>query len=93
MSIPQRTTIESVNHEVDTESRRKAIITTLASMSQVASAEQLTYFSNRSIVEVQALQEEVSAVIPAGNIVGLVMGGLIRLRERSLPPPSGQIRC
>lgn len=86
MSIPQRTTIESISHEFDTESRRKAVANTLASLHQVASVEQLTYFSNRSIAEVQSLQEEVSAVIPAGNIVGLVMGGLIRLRDRSLPP-------
>ncbi|MCB0165583.1 MAG: hypothetical protein KDI79_15235 [Anaerolineae bacterium] len=69
----------------DSEARRKAIEQTLASMANVISPAQLTYFSNRSIAEVEALQEEVSAVVPAGNIVGLVMGGLIRLRDRTLP--------
>ncbi|MCB9100929.1 MAG: hypothetical protein H6632_15430 [Anaerolineales bacterium] len=69
----------------DSEARRKAIELTLASMANVISPAQLTYFSNRSIAEVEALQEEVSAVVPAGNIVGLVMSGLVRLRDRTLP--------
>jgi hypothetical protein len=54
-------------------------------MNQLVSTAELTYFSNRSIAEVESLQEEVAAVIPAGNIVGLVLGGLTRLRSRTLP--------
>lgn len=84
LTPPTPTTKRSTNN-LDAEAHRKAVATTLASMEDVASTAQLTYFSNRSIAEVEALQEEVSAVIPAGNIVGLVMGGLIRLRDRSLP--------
>ncbi|MCB0191448.1 MAG: hypothetical protein KDJ65_05845 [Anaerolineae bacterium] len=78
---PSTTREESSNAEA----RRKAVEVTLASMNDVVSTAQLTYFSNRSIAEVEALQEEVSAIVPAGNIVGLVMSGLIRLRDRSLP--------
>lgn len=59
-------------------------------MNEVISTTDLTYYSNRSIAEVQALQDEISNVIPAGNIVGLVLGGLTRLRGRTLPP--GQAR-
>jgi hypothetical protein len=54
-------------------------------MESVISSAQLTYFSNRSIAEVEALQEEVSAIVPAGNIMGLVMSGLVKLRDRTLP--------
>lgn len=71
--------------DLSVEARQKAIKSTLASMENVISTSQLTYLSNRSIAEVEALQEEVSAVIPAGNIVGLIMGGLARLRDRTLP--------
>ena len=64
---------------------RRAVDLTLTSMRAVVSPSQLTHFSNRSIAEVEALQQEVSAVVPAGNIVGLIMGGLARLRDRHLP--------
>ncbi len=80
-SQPRKDSSQNVNQEA----YRKAAATTLASIQQVASPAELTYFSNRSLAEVEALQEEVSAVIPAGNIVGLVLGGLIRLRGRTLP--------
>jgi len=65
--------------------QQKAAAATIASMNDVISPAELTCFSNKSITEVEALQEEVAAVIPAGNIVGLVMGGLARLRGRKLP--------
>ncbi len=67
------------------EAYRRAAAATLASLHQVISPAELTYLSNRSLAEVEALQEEVAAVIPAGNIVGLVLSGLVRLRGRSLP--------
>jgi hypothetical protein len=55
-------------------------------MDSIVSTAQLTHYSNRSLAEVEALREEVSAVVPAGNIVGLIMGSLIKLRDRTLPP-------
>jgi len=64
---------------------RKAAAATLASIHEAVSPAHLTYLSNRSVAEVEALQEQVAAVIPAGNIVGLVLSGLVRLRGRSLP--------
>ena len=78
-------TVKTKAEKPEDDAHRKAAAVTLASMDEVASTAQLTHFSNRSITEVEALKEEVSNVIPAGNIVGLVMGGLIRLRDRSLP--------
>ncbi len=78
-------TKNTTDDNAEEDDHRKAAAVTLASMEQVASTAQLTHFSNRSIADVEALKEEVSNVIPAGNIVGLVMGGLIRLRDRSLP--------
>ncbi len=86
MDITPSPLTKTLNKDFDTQGQRKAIDATLSAMSEVASTAQLTQYSNRSITEVEALQEEVSAVIPAGNIVGLVMGGLIRARDRSLPP-------
>ena len=67
------------------EAYRRAAAATLASLHQVISPAELTYLSNRPLAEVEALQEEVAAVIPAGNIVGLVLSGLVRLRDRNLP--------
>lgn len=64
---------------------RKAAANTLASIHEAVSTADLTFFSNRSATEVEALKEEVAAVIPAGNVVGLVLSGLVRLRGRSLP--------
>ena len=68
------------------DARRRAVAATMASIDSVISNAQLTFFSNRSITEVEELRDEVSNVIPAGNIVGLVMSGLVKLRDRSLPP-------
>lgn len=58
---------------------------TLASIAEVASPAELTYLSNLPMAEVEALQEKVASVVPAGNIVGLVLSGLVNLRGRSLP--------
>lgn len=46
---------------------------------------ELTHLSNRPMTEVEALRQEVAAIVPAGNIVGLVMSGLVRLRSRNVP--------
>lgn len=64
---------------------RQAASSTLASIHQVLPSAELTRFSNRPVAEVEALQEQIAAVVPAGNIVGLVLGGLTRLRGRTLP--------
>ncbi|MFN8457335.1 MAG: hypothetical protein U0401_22205 [Anaerolineae bacterium] len=64
---------------------RQAASTTLASIHQALPSADLTRFSNRPVAEVEALQEQIAAVVPAGNIVGLVLGGLTRLRGRTLP--------
>jgi hypothetical protein len=77
-------TKEAIN-DVENEAYRKAAAATLASINEVISPAELTYLSNRSVAEVEALQEEVAAVVPAGNIVGLVLNGLVQLRSRSLP--------
>lgn len=69
----------------DHEVYSKAAAMTLASIHKVIPPADLTRFSNRPVAEVEALQEQIAAVIPAGNIVGLVLGGLIRLRGRTLP--------
>jgi hypothetical protein len=64
---------------------RKAAATTLTSLQQVLSPAELTRFSNRPVAEVEELQQQIAAVMPAGNIVGLVLSGLTRLRSRTLP--------
>lgn len=64
---------------------RQAASSTLASIHQAFPSAELTRFSNRPVAEVEALQEQIAAVVPAGNIVGLVLGGLTRLRGRTLP--------
>ncbi|MEW5958733.1 MAG: hypothetical protein AB1801_13455 [Chloroflexota bacterium] len=69
----------------ENEAYRKAAAATLASINEVISPADLTFLSHRSLAEVEALQEEVAAVVPAGNIVGLVLSGLVRLRGRNLP--------
>ncbi|MCK6626398.1 MAG: hypothetical protein L6R45_14625 [Anaerolineae bacterium] len=73
------------NKTFDREGYHKAAARTLASLHQVIPLAELTRFSNRPTAEVEALQEQVAQVIPAGNIVGLVLGGLIRVRGRTLP--------
>ncbi|MCL4298927.1 MAG: hypothetical protein KJ077_24535 [Anaerolineae bacterium] len=76
---------QAVNESFDREAYHKAAAHTLASLHQVMPPAELTRFSNRPTAEVEALQEQVAQVIPAGNIVGLVLGGLIRVRGRTLP--------
>ncbi len=77
-------------HQAETKVRRQAAADTLTAMNKVMPAAQLTHYSNRSIEEVEALQKQVSDIIPAGNIVGMVMNGLIRHRDRNLPPNQAQ---
>jgi len=76
---------KELNKDFDHEAYYKAAAHTLASLHQVMPPAELTRFSNRPSAEVEALQEQVAQVIPAGNIVGLVLGGLIRVRGRTLP--------
>lgn len=64
---------------------RQAASSTLASIHRAFPSAELTRYSNRPVAEVEALQEQIAAVVPAGNIVGLVLGGLTRLRSRTLP--------
>lgn len=77
-------TKDAINNS-ENEAYRNAAAATLASINEAVSPAELTFYSNRSLAEVEALQEEVAAVIPAGNIVGLVLSGLVRLRGRNLP--------
>ncbi len=79
------TETNELNGDDEQEGYHRAAAATLASIHEAVSPAQLTYLSNRSLAEVEALQEEVAAVIPAGNIVGLVLSGLVRLRGRNLP--------
>jgi hypothetical protein len=76
---------KAVNETFDREAYQKAAAHTLASLHQIMPPAELTRFSNRPTAEVEALQEQVAQVIPAGNIVGLVLSGLIRVRGRTLP--------
>ncbi len=85
MAMPSPTESQESNRDFDREAYFKAAATTLASIHQVIPPADLTRFSNRPVAEVEALQEQIAAVIPAGNIVGLVLGGLTRLRGRTLP--------
>jgi hypothetical protein len=85
VAVSPSTEPKELNKEFDQEAYHKAAAHTLASLHQVMPPAELTRFSNRPIAEVEALQEQVAQVIPAGNIVGLVLGGLIRVRGRTLP--------
>ncbi len=85
MAVSSSTADETENTAPEQEAYRQAAAATLASIHEAVSTAELTYYSNRSIAEVEALQEEVASVIPAGNIVGLVLSGLVRLRSRDLP--------
>ena len=85
MAESHSTDTKKIKPVAENEAYRKAAAATLASIHEAISPAHLTYLSNRSSAEVEALQEEVAAVIPAGNIVGLVLSGLVRMRGRSLP--------
>ncbi|MDX1524432.1 MAG: hypothetical protein R3264_22570, partial [Anaerolineae bacterium] len=69
----------------DSELHRVAASATLASLNRAVSPAELTQLSNRPLAEVEAFQQEIANVVPAGNVVGLVLSGLARLRGRSLP--------
>lgn len=64
---------------------QKAAFDTLSAIDKVISEADLTLLSNRPITEVEALKQEVAAVVPVGNIVGLITSGLLRLRGRTIP--------
>ena len=83
--MPSIPTPEASDAEFDHKAYRLAASSTLSSIHQAVSSAELTFLSNRPIAEIEALQQEIADVIPAGNIVGLVLGGLVRLRGRSLP--------
>jgi hypothetical protein len=68
------------------DSRQRVVEQTIGSIKQVLGPARLTILSHRSPAEIEALQKEVASVIPAGNVVGLVLSGLIRFKERTVPP-------
>lgn len=83
--MPPSPTTQGSSLDFDSEAYRLAASATLASMHEAISASELTYLSGLPDTQIRALEQEVADVIPAGNIVGLVMGGLVRLRGRTLP--------
>jgi hypothetical protein len=85
VAVPSPSEPKELNTTFDREAYQKAAAHTLASLHQVMPPAELTRYSNRPTAEVEELQEQVAQVIPAGNIVGLVLGGLIRVRGRTLP--------
>ncbi len=81
---------EEMNPSPNNKAYESATMATMAALQKAVSPAELTFVSNRPLAEIEALQQEVASVVPAGNIVGLVTNGLMRLRDRSLP--SGQAK-
>lgn len=75
----------SRNTPTSRELGRQAVAKTIVSMQQALEPDRLTILSQRSPTEVEAMQQEVASVIPAGNVVGLVLSGLLRFKERTIP--------
>lgn len=88
--MPVSSTTQGPPSDFDPEAYRTAASATLASMREAVSPAKLTYLSGLPDTQIRALEQQVADVIPAGNIVGLVMSGLVRLRGRTLPANQAQ---
>lgn len=59
---------------------------TLAGITRAVDPSKLTPLSNKSLMEVTQLQEEIAQMVPAGNTVGLIIHSLTQLKDRVVPP-------
>jgi len=85
VASPRIHNITDLKQQPNQEAYQQAVRNTLVSLQGAVSASDLTFYSNRPIEEVEALQKEVSSILPAGNIAGMVTSGLANLRNRKWP--------
>ena len=58
---------------------------TLSTLSGMVDPSKLTSISNKSSEEVTQLQQEISEIVPAGNVVGLIVNSLTQFKDRVIP--------
>jgi hypothetical protein len=69
---------------------QRASIKTANDLRTIATAGNLQQLSRLSLPEIDHLTDEISRVVPAGNVPGIVLGGLARLTGRQVSTPDAQ---
>src|SRR5258707_13770762 len=72
------------------ESFVKASQKTAADLQTIAASPKVAQLSRLTLPEIEALTEQIAQIVPAGNIPGLILGGLARLEGRQIPPREQQ---
>jgi hypothetical protein len=64
----------------------EATIVTRENLKEIAQSPTVRNLSHLSLPEIDSVVEQVSQVVPAGNLPGVILSGLARLPGRRLPP-------
>jgi hypothetical protein len=70
---------------VSSESYLKATRHTANDLKTILAARSVPALSHLTLPEIEQLSEQIAQVVPAGNIPGLILNGLIRLEGRQIP--------
>lgn len=67
-----------------------ATLKTANALKSVAASANVARLSHLTLPEIEALTDQIAQVIPAGNIPGLILNGLIRIEGRQIPQAQQQ---
>jgi hypothetical protein len=63
----------------------KATKLTANNLKTILGARSVPALSHLTLPEIEQLSDQIAQVVPAGNVPGLIMNGLIRLEGRHIP--------
>src|SRR5579859_4328179 len=64
----------------------RATLKTFDDLKTIAASPKISALSRLSLPEIESITEQIAQVVPAGNVPGLILGGLARLEGRHVPP-------
>jgi hypothetical protein len=68
------------------DSFKTASIKTAAALQTITATPKIAELSRLSFPEIQQLTDQIAQVVPAGNVLGLILSGLTRIEGRQVPP-------
>jgi hypothetical protein len=63
----------------------QATVKTASDLKTIAATPQIAELSRLTLPEIQSLTDQIAQVVPAGNVPGLILSGLVRIEGRQIP--------
>src|SRR5579859_2564883 len=77
-------------HPMTDDAYLQATRLTASDLKTIAAIPKISELSHLTLPEIEALTDQIAQVVPAGNIPGLILNGLVRLEGRQVSPTEQQ---